>query len=82
MDRAAGHVKRYALSTALERVNASCHLFSDFFVSRRHFWFATVQEVLHADWQEAWHSPQPAATARFAELVLLRVFTFFITIPS
>jgi hypothetical protein len=23
-----------------------------------HFWFATVQEVLHADWQEAWHSPQ------------------------
>jgi len=20
-------------------------------------WFATVQEVLHADWQEVWHSP-------------------------
>jgi len=24
-----------------------------------HFWFATVQEVLQADWQEVWHSPQP-----------------------
>ena len=24
-----------------------------------HFWFATVQDVLQADWQEVWHSPQP-----------------------
>lgn len=24
-----------------------------------HCWFATPQEVLHADWQEVWHSPQP-----------------------
>ena len=24
-----------------------------------HFWFATPQEVLQADWQEVWHSPQP-----------------------
>jgi len=22
-------------------------------------WLATVQEVLQADWQEVWHSPQP-----------------------
>jgi hypothetical protein len=22
-------------------------------------WLPTVQEVLQADWQEAWHSPQP-----------------------
>jgi len=22
-------------------------------------WFATVQEVLQADWQEVWHSPHP-----------------------
>jgi hypothetical protein len=26
-----------------------------------HFWLATVQDVLQADWQEAWHSPQPVA---------------------
>jgi hypothetical protein len=25
--------------------------------SRAHFWLATVQLVLHADWQLAWHSP-------------------------
>jgi len=24
-----------------------------------HFWFATPQLVLQADWQEVWHSPQP-----------------------
>jgi len=24
-----------------------------------HGWFATPQEVLQADWQEVWHSPQP-----------------------
>jgi hypothetical protein len=28
-----------------------------------HFWFATVQETLQADWQEAWHSPHPPLTA-------------------
>jgi hypothetical protein len=22
-------------------------------------WFPTVQDVLQADWQDAWHSPQP-----------------------
>jgi len=22
-------------------------------------WFPTVQDVLHADWQDVWHSPQP-----------------------
>jgi hypothetical protein len=24
-----------------------------------HSWLATVQEVLQADWQDVWHSPQP-----------------------
>ena len=28
-----------------------------------HFWLATVQEVLQADWQEVWHSPQPPLAA-------------------
>jgi hypothetical protein len=31
--------------------------FSDYFSSFAHFWLATVQDVLHADWQLAWHSP-------------------------
>jgi hypothetical protein len=30
---------------------------SNYFSSFAHFWLATVQEVLHADWQLAWHSP-------------------------
>jgi len=56
---------------------------SVFFVRRAHFWFATVHEVLHADWQDAWHSPQPAPTARLIkDADLLRVFTFFMSIPS
>ena len=29
-------------------------------------WFATPQLVLHALWQEVWHSPQPPLTALFA----------------
>ncbi len=24
-----------------------------------HFWLAMVQDVLQADWQDVWHSPQP-----------------------
>jgi len=81
MNRTAGHVKRDALAVALERVNACGHYFSVLLDVRAHFWLATVQDVLHADWQEAWHSPQPAPTARFAVVVLLRVFTFFIFLP-
>jgi len=35
-----------------------------------HFWFATVHEVLQADWQEVWHSPQPPfAALSFSVLV-------------
>ena len=34
-------------------------------------WFATPQLVLHALWQEVWHSPQPPLTALLA---ISRVF--------
>jgi hypothetical protein len=30
-----------------------------YFSSFSHFWLATPQLVLQADWQEVWHSPQP-----------------------
>ena len=30
-----------------------------YFLVFSHFWLATPQEVLQADWQEVWHSPQP-----------------------
>jgi hypothetical protein len=47
-----------------------------------HFWLATVQLVLQADWQLAWHSPQPAFKDFFAYVDLLSVFTFFISVTS
>jgi len=31
--------------------------FAVYLSSLTHFWLATVQEVLHADWQLDWHSP-------------------------
>lgn len=44
----------------------SVQLFSKMLKNQRsrfsHFWFATVQETLQADWQDAWHSPQPPLT--------------------
>jgi len=51
-------------------------LFS-YFLSCSHFWLATEQEVLLADWQEVWHSPQPpffADSQRFLELNVLILF--------
>ena len=38
-----------------------------------HFWLATVQEVLQADWQEVWHSPQPPLAALAFRVAPLRV---------
>ena len=34
----------------------------DYLLLFSHFGFATPQEVLQADWQEVWHSPQPPVT--------------------
>ena len=45
-----------------------------------HFWLATVQEVLQADWQEVWHSPQPPWAALFFKVAPLSVLICFIPI--
>jgi len=45
-------------------------------------WLPTVQEVLHADWQEAGHSPQPPVRRVFFSIALFTVkvcFLIFIT---
>ncbi len=47
------------------------------YFSDSHFWFATVQEVLQADWQELWHLPQPPFTAEAFRLALLMVVMCF-----
>ena len=47
-----------------------------------HFWFATVQEVLQADWQEAWHSPQPPLAQLSFRFALFKVLTWLIVVSS
>jgi hypothetical protein len=45
-------------------------------------WLPTVQEVLHADWQDAGHSPQPPVRSVLLIIALLTVLTcFFILNP-
>ena len=47
-----------------------------------HFWFATPQEVLQADWQEVWHSPHPPAAQLFFRSRVSIVWILFIVIIS
>jgi hypothetical protein len=42
-----------------------------------HSWFATVQDVLQADWHEVWHSPQPLPVV-FFKVGFAIVLMFFI----
>jgi len=42
-----------------------------------HFWLATPQEVLQADWQEVWHSPQPPFLTLFLRSRVVRVRILF-----
>ena len=44
-------------------------------------WLPTVQDVLHADWQEAWHSPQPPVFNVLCIFGLLTVVMCFINSP-
>ena len=45
---------------------AAKNAFSSYFSYFLQLWLATVQLVLQADWQEAWHSPQPPVLALWA----------------
>lgn len=47
-----------------------------------HFWLAIPQLVLHALWQDVWHSPQPPVTALFAISRVFRVMMCFIDVSS
>jgi hypothetical protein len=44
-----------------------------------HFWLATPQLVLQADWQEVWHSPQPPLAAVAHRERVSRVLILFIS---
>ena len=43
---------------------------------------ATVQEVLHADWQEVWHSPHPPFITVFCKFFVFRVLICSISLSS
>jgi hypothetical protein len=53
----------------------------NYFATLSHFWLATVQLVLQADWHEVWHSPQalPSRGTRMEEVEM--VFTCSIGAP-
>ena len=46
-----------------------------------HFWFATPQDVLQADWQEVWHSPQPPLLTVLVISLVSIVLILFMVIP-
>jgi hypothetical protein len=48
------------------------------FFSQR--WFASVQDVLQADWQDVWHSPQPVFSFFSLRLPFTTVLICFISI--
>ena len=48
------------------------------FLHCSHCWFATLQEVLLADWQEVWHSPQPPFLADSTRFLVSKVWILFI----
>ena len=49
----------------------------DYLLVFSHFWFATPQLVLQADWQEVWHSPHPPFFMLLFNVLFVKVFTFF-----
>ena len=91
MHRAAGAINGYVISTFSKSMyhnrqrppesypeRSQVESKTDYFAAFSHFWFATPQEVLHADWQEVWHSPQPPFCLLFSRLRVFRVTILFI----
>jgi len=73
--------RRRGAAVLCDRKNAaSWRRFLRYFCS--HFWLATPQEVLQADWQEVWHSPQPPFLTLSQRLRVFRVLILFMMIGS
>jgi len=50
---------KYFRKLSEKRLPAKGSLISKPYFLLSQTWLPTVQEVLQADWQDAWHSPQP-----------------------
>ena len=59
----------YLCETQMRAANKN-YLFSQ-------LWLPTVQLVLHADWQDVWHSPQPPFFTVFCNFFVLNVLMCF-----
>ena len=69
---------RAAVNVEYDIVPVQSVLMDHYFVFS-HFWFAIPQEVLHADWQDVWHSPQPSLrTLSFMFFVLIVLILFIV----
>ena len=44
-------------------------------------WFPTVQDVLHADWQDVWHSPHPPFFTVLFNVCVFNVLMCFMSCP-
>ena len=53
---------------------------ASYFAAFSQLWFPTVQEVLHADWQEVWHSPHPPFFMDSFRFLVVKVLMCFIAI--
>ena len=51
--------RRFAAANQKRRPKGGASFADAYRASFSHFWLATPQLVLQADWQEVWHSPQP-----------------------
>lgn len=58
-----------------------CAFRTRYYLLVSHFWFATVQLVLQADWQDVWHSPQPPFLTLFDSAAPAKVLICFILFP-
>ena len=66
----------------MRSLRISCDFAKNYFAAFSHFWFATPQEVLQADWQEVWHSPQPPFFLLSLRSRVFKVVILFIVYDS
>jgi hypothetical protein len=74
--KAAAAITTQGQSASHFAATASC-VFQNYLFLFSHFWLATPQLVLQADWQEVWHSPQPPFLALSHRLRVAMVLILF-----
>ena len=82
------HAKRMCPRTFSACVDCQKTALVFLFSLRNHYlfcsqvWFPTVQDVLHADWHDVWHSPHPPFFTVLFNVCVFNVLICFIVISS